>query len=44
MKKKIEASDMLAFLNVDEMNVDTRVQRVKKIRNATDILNAISLI
>jgi len=45
MKKKAESSDMLALLNVNgEQNVDTRINRVKKIRNATDILKVLSTI
>ena len=45
MKKKAESSDMLALLNVNgEQNVDARINRVKKIRNATDILKVLSTI
>lgn len=45
-RKRAEASDMLALLNIDgtEEVVDTRVQRVNKIRNASEILNVLSCI
>lgn len=44
VRKQVQASDMLALLHVgDETQlVDTRIQRVKKIRNATDILAKLS--
>lgn len=42
-RKNMEASDMLAFLNVNgEQPVDTRIHRVRKIRNANDILYKLS--
>ena len=45
MRKKIDASDMLTLLNVNgEQHVDTRVQRVNKIRNASEVLNILSRI
>ena len=47
MKKKVQAEDMLALLNVNSdgnENVDTRIHRVRKIRNASDILNILSSI
>ena len=44
-RKMAEASDMLAFLNINgQEQVDTRVQRVKRIRNASEILNVLSTI
>lgn len=43
-KKAVEASDMLSLLNIDgEQDVDTRIHK-KKIRNANEILNVLSLI
>ena len=45
MRKKAQASDMLALLNVNGDNqVDTRIHRVRKIRNASEILNILSTI
>ena len=45
MKKKLEDSDMLSLLNIGNGNeVDTRLHRVKKIRNASEILNILSTI
>lgn len=46
-RKKLEASDMLSFLNVTDNGdnaVDTRIHQVKKIRNASEILNVLSTI
>lgn len=45
-RKKAEASDMLALLNINgEKTVDTRVERVPtRIRNASEILNILSTI
>jgi hypothetical protein len=45
MRKKMEGSDMLAMLNVDSNDdVDTRIHRVRKIRNASEILNILGTI
>ena len=45
MRKKAQASDMLALLNVNgQEEVDTRIHRVRKIRNAGEILNILSTI
>lgn len=46
MRKRVEAEDMMAMLHVNdpEMMIDTRVQRVKKIRNASEILKILSAI
>lgn len=45
MRKKMQADDMLALLNVNgEESVDTRIQRPKRIRNASEILNLLSAI
>lgn len=45
MRKKVQASDMLALLNVNgQEEVDTRIHRVRKIRNASEILNILSTI
>lgn len=45
MRKQVQASDMLALLNVNgEDLVDTRIHRVKKIRNASEVLNILSSI
>ena len=45
MRKKMQADDMLAMLHVNgQEDVDTRVHRVKKIRNASEILNILSTI
>lgn len=43
-RQRAESSDMLALLNIDtdEEFVDTRVHRVSKIRNASEILNVLS--
>lgn len=44
-KKRAEASDMLALLGVNgEQQVDTRLYRAPKIRNASEILNILSTI
>lgn len=44
-RKAAQASDMLAALNINNEDfVDTRITRVKKIRNANDILNILSRI
>lgn len=44
-RKRVEASDMLTLLNVNgEEEIDTRIHRVKKIRNANEILNVLSTI
>ncbi len=44
MRKKMQAEDMLAFLNVNQEQVDTRIHRVRKIRNASEVLNILSTI
>ena len=45
MRQKMQASDMLAMLSVNSENdVDTRIHRVKRIRNASEILNILSTI
>ena len=45
MRKKVQAEDMLALLNVNgEQEVDTRIHRVRKIRNASEVLNILSTI
>jgi len=45
MKKKMQSEDMLTLLNVNgEEFVDTRIQRPRKIRNASEILNVLSTI
>jgi len=46
MKTKIQSDDMLALLNVNNERdfVDTRIQRVRKIRHSNDILNILSTI
>lgn len=44
MRKQAQASDMLTFLGINEEQVDTRLQRVRKIRNASEILNVLSTI
>ena len=44
MRKQVQASDMLTFLGVNEQEVDTRLHRVRKIRNASEILNVLSTI
>jgi hypothetical protein len=47
-RKKMQADDMLALLNVnqdEDFMIDTRIERVhKKIRNASEILNILSKI
>ena len=45
MRKRMQSEDMLALLNVngDDL-VDTRIQRPRKIRNASEILNVLSMI
>lgn len=43
VRKKAQAEDMLALLNVNiEQPIDTRIHRVRKIRNANDILYKLS--
>ena len=45
VKKRIQADDMLSLLNVNsEQETDTRIHRVRKIRNASEILNVLSRI
>ncbi len=45
MRRKMQADDMLAMLHVNgQEDVDTRIHRVKKIRNASEILNILSTI
>lgn len=48
MRRRIQSDDMLALLNINgdgEKDVDTRIQRrVRKIRNAGEILNILSTI
>lgn len=45
IRQQMQAEDMLSMLGVNgEMEVDTRIQRVKKIRNASEILNILSTI
>ena len=45
IRKKIQAEDMLAFLDINGDNqVDTRIHRVRKIRNASEVLNILSTI
>jgi hypothetical protein len=45
MRRRMEQSDMLAALNVNGAeDVDTRIHRVRKIRNASEILNVLSTI
>lgn len=43
-RKTIQAEDMLAMLNLDGEHEDTRIHRVKRIRNANEILNVLSSI
>lgn len=44
-RKRVKAEDMLSFLNVNgQEEIDTRIHRVRKIRNASDILNVLSTI
>ncbi len=43
MRKRVQADDMLALLNVNGQDiVDTRIHRVRKIRNASEVLNILS--
>lgn len=45
MRKRMEADDMLVMLNINgQEEVDTRIHRVRKIRNASEILNVLSTI
>lgn len=44
MRKQVQASDMLTLLGVNDNQIDTRLQRVRKIRNANEILNVLSTI
>lgn len=45
IRKRMQANDMLALLNVNNDNaIDTRIHRVNKIRNASDILHVLSTI
>ncbi len=45
MRKKMQSDDMLSMLNVNgQEEDDTRIHRVKKIRNASEILNVLSTI
>ena len=45
MRQQMQADDMLAMLGVNgEREVDTRIHRVQKIRNASEILNILSTI
>ena len=45
MRKRMQSEDMLALLNVNGDDfVDTRIQRPRKIRNASEILNVLSMI
>ena len=45
MRKRLESSDMLSFLNINGGNeVDTRIERPKRIRNCSEILNILSAI
>lgn len=45
IKQKMQAEDMLSLLNVNgQEDVDTRIQKPKKIRNASEILNVLSTI
>ena len=45
-KRRLDSADMLSYLNVNENinNVDTRIQRPRRIRNSTEILNILSSI
>jgi hypothetical protein len=44
-RKRIQQEDMFAMLNINGQDeVDTRLHRVKKIRNASEILNILSTI
>jgi hypothetical protein len=44
MKKQIQAADMLALLNVNNPDADVPVNKPKRIRNASEILNILSTI
>jgi hypothetical protein len=45
MRKTMQASDMLQFLSVNKEEIDTRIQRVHKIKNVSDkVLNILSSI
>jgi hypothetical protein len=47
MRRKIQSEDMFAMLNINgngQPDVDTRLHRAKKIRNASEILNILSTI
>jgi hypothetical protein len=44
MKKQVQASDMLALLNVNNADSNVSVNRPRKIRNASEILNILSTI
>ena len=45
IRKAMQAEDMLDMLGVNgEREVDTRIHRVQKIRNASEILNILSSI
>lgn len=45
MRRQLNANEMLGMLNVnDESAVDTRINRVRKIRNANEVLNILSSI
>lgn len=46
MRKRAESSDMLNMLGVNDpqSEIDTRIHRVRKIRNASEILNVLSTI
>lgn len=44
-RKRVQAEDMLALLSVNgEEEIDTRIHRVRKIRNASEVLNILSTI
>jgi hypothetical protein len=45
MRKRMQQEDMFSMLNINSQDeVDTRIHRVKKIRNASEILNILSTI
>ena len=46
VRKRMQADDMLAFLNINNNDdiVDTRIHRVRKIRNASEVLHILSTI
>jgi hypothetical protein len=45
MRKRMQQEDMFSMLNINGQDeVDTRIHRVKKIRNASEILNILSTI